>query len=69
VAGTDAVVEFFKTQRVALLPPRQYMDKFTLTVNGVTPTANDEIKAVLGFTKPLPTASGITREKIAAHSD
>ena len=69
VAGTDAVVEFFKTQRVALLPPRQYMDKFTLTVNGVTPTANDEIKAVLGFTKPPPTASGITREKIAAHSD
>lgn len=68
VAGTDVLAEFLKARRIALLPPRQYMDKFSLTPAGVTPIANDEIKAALGFTQAPPVAS-VTAEKLVAHND
>jgi len=69
VAGTDVLTASLKTQRVTLLPPQQYMDKFALTAKGVTLIANDGIKAALGFTKLPPAVSNPASEKIVVHRD
>ena len=61
VAGTDGVATALKAQSVTLLAPQQYMDKYQLTAKGVTPIANDEIKAKLGFNKMSPAVSNVER--------
>lgn len=69
VAGTDALAAFLKTQGITFFPPQQYMDKFALTTTGITPIANDEIKAAFGFPKSPPTTVSTATAKIIAHSD
>ncbi|MBI3248010.1 MAG: MBL fold metallo-hydrolase [Deltaproteobacteria bacterium] len=69
VAGTDRVAAAFKTQSITLLPPQQYMDTYRLTATGVTPIANDAIKAKLGLNKPPPAVFSAAPGRIAAHID
>jgi len=49
VAGVDELTALLATRRVALFPPRQYMDKYQLDSSGVAPVANTTIKKRLGF--------------------
>ncbi len=60
VAGAEDVAAVLKTQAIALLPPQQYMDAYQLTVQGVTPVANDEVKKKLGL--PPPPSAGSRAE-------
>jgi hypothetical protein len=69
VAGTGELVAFFQSQGVMPLPPQQYMDKFRLTSKGVTPVANEAIKAKLGFSDTGPVALDEQHGQIVAHSD
>lgn len=69
VTGTSEVSAFFQSQGVTPLLPQQYMDKFRLTTKGVTPIANDEIKAKLGFSNTGPAALDGRHSQIVAHSD
>jgi L-ascorbate metabolism protein UlaG (beta-lactamase superfamily) len=69
VAGTQGVATALKTQSITLLAPQQYMDKYQLTVKGVTPVANEQIKAKLGFDKLSPAVSNAKHGQVAAHND
>jgi L-ascorbate metabolism protein UlaG (beta-lactamase superfamily) len=69
VAGADGVATVLKAQSITLLPPQQYMDKYQLTVNGVTSIANEAIKVKLGLNNPPSTVSATEYGQIVAHSD
>ncbi len=69
VAGADGVATALKAQSIALLPPQQYMDKYQLITKGVTPIANEEIKAKLGLNKTSPAVSDAHRGQIVVHND
>ena len=70
VTGADGVAMALKAQSITLLAPQQYMDKYQLTATGgVTPVANDEIKANLGFRKVSLTVPNAKHGHIVAHSD
>lgn len=69
VAGTEGVATALKAQSITLLAPQQYMDKYQLTAEGVTPIANNEIKTKLGLNKISPAVSNAKPGRIVAHSD
>jgi hypothetical protein len=45
----DALQAYLQAQKVALVPQKQYFDKYILTTNGVQTDANLEVKRKLGF--------------------
>ena len=45
----EALQAYLQAQQVALVPQKQYFDKFVLTKAGVQPEANADIKRKLGF--------------------
>lgn len=69
VKGTDELTAFLKTQGVTLLPPRQYMDKYQLTADGVTPISNDEMKKQLGFFNARPADFGTELDRAVVHQE
>lgn len=69
VEGADGVATALKAQSITLLPPQQYMDKYQLTVNGVTAITNEEIKLKLGLTKSPSATSATERGQVVAHHD
>jgi L-ascorbate metabolism protein UlaG (beta-lactamase superfamily) len=69
IAGTSELIAFFQSQGVTPLPPQQYMDKFQLTIKGMTLIANDAIKAKLGFSNIGPAALDGRHSQIVVHSD
>ena len=48
-AADPALEEFLKTSTTILVRPTQYMDKWRLDRQGVTPLDNTKIKKALGF--------------------
>jgi L-ascorbate metabolism protein UlaG (beta-lactamase superfamily) len=69
VAGAAELTAFLETQHVTLLPPQQYMDKYQLDSNGVTPVANTAIKERLGFGAARHTTAATALAQEAAHRD
>jgi hypothetical protein len=69
VAGTQETAEECKKQTISLLAPQQYMDKYQLTAQSVTPIANDAIKQKLALPKPPAAPSAAERARIMAHND
>jgi len=40
---------FLKQQKIQLLKPHQYMDKWRLDASGIAPEPNEQVKRALGF--------------------
>jgi hypothetical protein len=69
VAGVSELTAFLATQNVALFPPEQYMDKYQLTVTGVTTVANTVIKEQLGLSSPTRRADNMAFHEMIFHED